>query len=293
MHDFYWKLNKIIPLPFKSFWEKFYTTQKIAFDGDYDYYVIFLGGAYFEETFSELLLWKKINSYAASHFCRKILYLVDPVDKFPAIKPWFKFFDFLCTYNPNDVEKYGMNYISLPCVNFHLPAKIQVPLYDVHIRAMDGGRAALIEAVWEYLSERGISCNFIINSPVRIPDRNGIRYTEERLSYKDMVLEELGANVILEVVVPGLGSTGTLRHREAVMYGRKLLTNDSFYKNDNFYESGNIRYFEKPEDIDIEWLKSCEEVSYGYQEEYSVERFCGSVVSVCGSSCQGVREVSE
>jgi len=280
LHKIFFKINKIFPLPFKSFWEKRYTTSTIKLDNKTDNYVILLAGAYFVESWSQTFLWKRLYSYRQKHQCKIFLYLVDPVEKFPKVKYWFKFFDKICTYSSGDAQAFGFNYIPLPCVNLLQSEELKSSLlkskdnYDIYLRAEDNGRGKIIKEVYEYLHSNNVNCNIIVNSNEKEIQSPGYKITNERIPYYQMVAEELNANVILEIVLPNNGSSGTLRKREAVIYGKKLLTNDPYYNSDRFYKTGNIRYFNTVNDIDIEWIKEREPVNYNYNDDYSVENFC-------------------
>lgn len=276
-HDKYFKINKKIPLPFKNFFEKRYTTSTIKDFSEYNVFFIFLAGAYFEETFSQPYLWKQIQSLAENTFVHKILYLVDPVDKFPSIKYWFPFFDLISGYALEDVEKYGLTYINAPCVFFRDLKKTYNVVTDLHIRAQ--GREKTIKEIYDRLSSLGIKCDFHIQ--VKNPDdycnTEGLEFTQTRISYDEMLNEEMKSNVLLEVVVPNVGSGATLRYKEAIMYNKKLLTNNPTYNLLPYTESDNIRYFKDVEDIDVEWLKRKDTIDYGYNGDFSVDTFLGKI----------------
>ena len=66
------------------------------------------------------------------------------------------------------------------------------------------------------------------------------------------------------------GQTGpTLRYFEAVCYNKKLLTNNPHIVNFPFYKPEWMKIYQKPEDIDINWLKEKEQIDYGYNGEFS------------------------
>lgn len=275
VHDLYFKINKFFPLPGKKNWEKKYTTDVIKNDG-YNYFFVFLAGPLYAETFSQAVLLKKINTISKETFCRKILYLADPVEKFPEMKRWFPYFDSVISCAIEDQQKYDVEYIDTPCVFI---SGLNVPIKeDIYFRGMDLGRAELVHACFQYLSENGVSCNFHVQTKrTDLPSVKGVTFSNERISYEEMVLEELSSNVMLEIVIPGIGSGTTLRYKEAVMYGRKLLTNNPTVKELPCFDEKYIHYFEVPEDIDIEWVKSRDLVRYNYHGEFSTDHFCEEI----------------
>ena len=103
---------------------------------------------------------------------------------------------------------------------------------------------------------------------------DGLDFSNSRVSYRKMLEEELSSNVMLEILIPGVGSGPTLRYKEAVLYGKKLLTNNPQVSQLPCFDNSNIRYFNKPEDIDIDWIIDDISSSYQYDGEFSVDKFC-------------------
>lgn len=294
LHDLYWRLNKKLPLPGKCVWEKRYTTDNFELPVDKNVFIIFLAGAYFEESFSQPKLMNKLFTTPEGSFCRRLLYLSDPIDKFPNIKRWMPLFDEILTYSREDALKYGAHYVCTPCVK--LNEQINEPLYDIQVRLQDvnnDDRAVLVRELYEYLTTKGVTCNFVVNTD-KVPDssRGGVAYSRHRIPYREMVQEELRSNVLLEIISPKTGNAATLRYREAVMYGKKLLTNNPRIASEGYSASNDIRYFAKPEDIDIAWLLDRTPVSHGYQGEYSTDAFLKKVRDISISS-EGVAAAAE
>lgn len=278
LHTLFWKINKKIPLPGKFVWERFYTTEDISKEKNSNFFFIFLGGAYFEETFAQRSIWNSVAQLSQEYYVKRILYLVDPVDKFPSIKYWFPFFDYVAGCAPKDKEKYGLEYIDTPCVKFDrgvAPIK-----YDLYIRAINNGRRELIERIYEKLSKQGVKCDFHIQELGDIVLYQGIDITKSRIPYSEMLSEELNANVLLEVIVPNVDAGTTLRYKEAVMYGKKLLTNNPSVFSLPCYNPKYIHYFENLDDIDDEWIKRRENVEYLYHGEFSTDAFCKKIIKL-------------
>lgn len=88
------------------------------------------------------------------------------------------------------------------------------------------------------------------------------------MSYPEVLHKELEASCILEIVQEGQVAP-TLRPYEAVVYNKKLLTNNKFILEFPYSDSNYMQYFEKVEDIDWEWVKEDIDVDYGYNGEFS------------------------
>lgn len=280
LHRLYFRINKLIPLPLKKLWERAYTTDDLSAKNDYNMFVLFMAGAYYEETFSQPELLRRVHEFSEKTFCRKILYMVDPIDKYPNLPDWFPYFDFIASYSREDEIKYNTVYIDSPCV--HLPVKTNETEYDIYFRGMNAGRLEIIKKCYSHLAENGVSCSFHVQTgPKESSFNTGLICSEERVPYETMVVEETKANVLLEVLIPGVGSGPTLRSKEAVIYGKKLLTNNPWAVESEFYSSGNIRTFRSVEDIDIDWIRDSKPVDYGYSGQFSCDEVFRKIKEMC------------
>lgn len=279
IHRLFFRINKYVPLLGKDCWEKLYTTSDIKVTSKENVFFVFMAGAYYEETFSQPKLLTKIHQFQNETYCKKILYMVDPIDKYPKLPMWFPYFDHVASYSHADEKKYHTAYIDSPCVRYNLTARQSVE--DIYFRAMDSGRAQLVKECFEYLEQHGVKCNFHVQTTdKRHKTQPGMEFSNSRVSYEIMLEEEVQANVMLEVIIPGVGSGTTLRYKEAIMYGKKLLTNNPDVKSLELYNPQYIKYFEKPEDIDVNWVKKIDNVDYGYQGEFSTDAFCKKIIDL-------------
>ena len=90
--------------------------------------------------------------------------------------------------------------------------------------------------------------------------------------YKEVLESTLKANCILEIVRPGQVGF-TLRTFEAVVYNKKLLTNNENIKDFKFYNPQYMKIFKKIEDIDWKWVHETLNVDYHYDDSFSPLRF--------------------
>lgn len=96
-----------------------------------------------------------------------------------------------------------------------------------------------------------------------------IKSIDKMKSYEDTLREVNNSNCILELVTPEQSATYTLRDYEAVVYNKKLLTNNKSIFDFPYYNEKNMKYFESVEDIDFEWIKRETLVDYEYNGDYS------------------------
>ncbi len=276
IHDLHFKIHKKIPVPMKRYWDKAYTTMDIRSLIDKNIIVIFMVGPYYEETYSQPLLFDLINQISGKTFCKKVMYLVDPVDKYVGLTNWFEYFDLIATYSQEDAIKYKINYIDSPCVSLSID---KPKIYsDIHTRCIDAGRGDFIKECNLYFEEQEVICDFHIQSEKNEIISKGMEYTTKRKSYRDTVTEELGANVLLEVLIPGINSGPTLRYKEAVIYNKKLLTTNINAESLPCFDSKYMRIIRNPKEVDINWIKEKTPVRYVYHGEFSVDNFCESLI---------------
>ena len=94
-----------------------------------------------------------------------------------------------------------------------------------------------------------------------------IKYNK-RLSYKEALQYSYNSNCIVEIVREG--QTGvSLRTCEAIIFNKKLITNNAELANMPFYDSRFMRIFNRPEEIDINFIKSDIDVNYEYSGYFS------------------------
>ena len=77
---------------------------------------------------------------------------------------------------------------------------------------------------------------------------------------------------MVEVLADGQSSS-SFRYYEAVVYNKKLLTNNSNVKDMPFYDPKYIQYFDDTYSIDYDWIKdNSYGVDFKYNNEFSILR---------------------
>lgn len=182
-------------------------------------------------------------------------------------------FDKVYTIDPEDSKKIQAELIWTPyskCPNY---CEIEKK-YALYFCGATKNRDHLLTGIAEKCSRNAIDAelDIVSHSPT---DRYEpykafvhVRKKEEFLTYEKSLEKALGANCILEIVQPGQQAL-TIRPFEAICYGRKLLTNNPTIKEFSYYDPRYMRYFEKVEEIDWEWVQNTENADYGYKGEFS------------------------
>ena len=88
------------------------------------------------------------------------------------------------------------------------------------------------------------------------------------IPYNQQVKNVMKTNCILELVEPGQAAL-TLRAYEAVVYNKKLLTNNPSIFSFKFYNPKLVQYFNDPKLIDYKWIREETDEKYNYHNEFS------------------------
>ena len=101
---------------------------------------------------------------------------------------------------------------------------------------------------------------------------------DEDLKYEDVIEDTIKSNCILDITQEGQCGA-TFRYYEAIIYNKKLLTNNKSIQCLKFYDPRHIRFFDSVNDIDWEWIKRREPIHYEYNNEFSPLRIIDIVQS--------------
>lgn len=269
------KINKIINLPFKWIWYDF--DMKEINDVDEIIIIIMTAEVLFTYNFD---FFNKLNKKENVHL---ILFLIDSMkiktpikdiilDKLNSVK-W----DYIFSYDKKDAEEYNYKYLNE--MYYSLPTKINnegILENDIYYLArLKPGRENRIMNIYKIFINNYINTKFDIWLRKEDLERcselkleNGINYFEEQKSYRETLKEIEKTNCILELLQDG--QTGpTLRYFEAVVYNKKLLTNNENVKYLNFYDERYIKIFQNETEIDFNWIKEKIDVNYHYNNEFS------------------------
>ena len=132
-----------------------------------------------------------------------------------------------------------------------------------------GGREKIIGQIFDKLKKQGVKCDFrVVSDKLRIIENSSLNTTNKKLIYPEVVSCVKNTNCVLEILQNDQ-NTQSIRYFEAVVYNKKLLTNNPNVVKLPYYNPLYMRYFQKIEDIDPEWLKTEEIIDYGYKGDFS------------------------
>ena len=265
------KISKIINLPFKWIW---YDLSEFKPNPEDEYYIIFSTDIFWEYDYTVL---KKYSNYKN---VKLVLILLDTIGvdtpagrlitKIYKNKMW----DYVFTYDPNDVEKYnfkylGEHYYSKPEIEIQKNEEPSIDAY--YIGALKPGRVQETVELYEYLQGKGVKAKFdVVKNDGKTLEyqQENFQVFEKRQPYSYALNQIQDTNCIIEILQKGQKAQ-TLKYFEAVCFNKKLLTNNQNVKTLSFYDEKYIKIFNTLEDIDIEWVKKKEPVDYGYRDEFS------------------------
>ena len=138
---------------------------------------------------------------------------------------------------------------------------------DIYAPAEDAIR---LLAIYDALEAQGIRCCFYLTEtpPAEQVARPGIEYAAKPLTYRQMLERNLRARCILEMNQQhAVGYTS--RFLEAVMYDRKLLTDNPGVADSPFYDPRWIRIYRGPADIDPAFIRDPAAPDFRYAGEFS------------------------
>lgn len=218
--------------------------------------------------------------------CIPVMLFLDPIDSYLSIyakRLTEQIPQFLClTYDQGDAQKYGYHHT----MNFYSAHTLENLNFqqDVYFSFSGIDRLEIVQSIANRFQNEHVNANIIIAGEAKHEEyiranTTGIKFLKSRTSYADILTEISRSNCLLEILKTGY-SNSTLRYYEAVCYNKKLLTNNKNVVNFPFYNPNYIKIFEKPEDIDCEWLKKQEPVSYGYDGRFSPISLLDEIVAL-------------
>lgn len=264
-------LNRICDIPFKSFWYKH--VVDIRFDNNDPICFVFLWFPpieylyYLKKTYSKCILVRA---------CR------DLFDSSKTYKRYYEagIFDYWMSFDKGDCEKYGMTYFSE--FESYVDVKTKSESCDVFFAGRAKNRLGKLINYYDQLSNLGLNCFFYI---VGVPkskriERQGIKYSDKPMAYVNMLEFSSSSRCILEVNQEGADGF-TSRFLEAVILGRRLITDNLTIKESRFYKSGYIYCIsEDLKDIPSAFFKGDFAVDYKYNGEFSPIIFLQKVQQV-------------
>lgn len=257
-------LNKFICVPYRDFWFDYNEINRKVAEND----IVLINSSAMVMPSSDF--WKKIQVDNSS--VKFVLLLVDSMNvsgghmvetrrRLKEIK-W----DNILSYDLEDCKKYGYTYIEFNYYSEYKIHKEDVKNDLYYIASVKNGRKEILQSIWDLAQKNNAKYLCKIYSIWR-----KVTYgmcIRKPLPYERVLQDIAASNCLLEILQTGQKSQ-SLRSLEAVIYNKKLLTNNVAVKNLPFYDSKYMKVFKDTTDIDWNWVKNREHVHYDYQVSFS------------------------
>lgn len=262
------KINHFVKLPFQSVW---YDTKSLKDHVDQDSVFLFTTavlGSIRPDYLYELkkqypnnrMVVLALDSVHAHSWCIK--HAAPLMNSFP----W----DCVLSYDLDDCREFGYQFLGYCYYSEIEPDHAELNNSDLQyvgaVKNDNGRREQLINDIYHKAVQSGVRCDFTVSGK----DTSQITDEIEKkgLTYPEVLNHIQHSKCILELLQEGQ-KRQTARYFEAVVYNKKLLTNNPNIKDLPFYNPDYMYYFEKPDNIDFSFILSDNKVDYHYDHEFS------------------------
>ncbi len=258
------KINKKIRLPFQKLWYPIYFKKKKETKpycfvvARYDLPIDYL--TYLKKKYPDCRLVKIHRDLV------KITYNYEGYSE----KNMRNIFDLRMTYDIGEGKLYGFPTFNEIESKINVPIANEYPLCDVFFAGKAKDRLEKLVKAYDIFEKAGLKCEFYITN-VSLEEqvqRDGITYSDKYMPYIDMLYKSVNARCILDINQEGaVGYTS--RIIEAIIYNKKLITDNITVLKSKYYDQHAIQYIKIIEDIDPQFVNQNCEVNYCYEGDFS------------------------
>ena len=263
-----YQVNRKINFPFQTV---FYNLDSYKYKGDVEYYLIIPNSSIAKFTV------KYLNSFKSKHKNIKLIaLLVDSMHgnsiQMNLVRDKLKadIWDHVLTYDKYDAEEFGYSWTGYTYYSAHDAAPVSKCKSDIFCVSSPKGRDGIYAELYKIFQSHNVDCNFRLftHSKDKYLAGTDLEYMHDFMKYDDVVSEIKASNCILEILQPNQ-KMQTIRYFEAIVYNKKLLTNNARIYELPYYDSRYMKVYSKTEDIDFDWIKKKEEIQYDYHGDFS------------------------
>lgn len=179
-------------------------------------------------------------------------------------------YDRVYIYDQEEAGSLGISYFPpVYSKNFMVPPE-ETEEFDVSFVGHAKERMKDVIEVFDKLTAAGLKCKFYIvgAEPSMREYRDGIVYGKRYLKEKEYFQQYIiPSKCLLEIRNADIDAL-TARVREAVMYDKKILSNNGYLKKYKYYCENMMQVYKNVDDIDIDFFKK-KKVSYHYEGDFS------------------------
>lgn len=263
------KLNHIISIPGKSWWNPYYLRniheKKLC--------ILIMEKWLRHESATRLLPYLRKNYPKARIVCFIQDLIGTIIDSYTLqqidIDYIKRYTDLLISYDQTDARRYGIAYH--PTIFSSVKLAHQEICYDLYFLGRDKGRLKTLITIANEAQERKMKCHFIM---MEVPQAErveveGIVYADTPVPYKENLLLAAKSRCLIELLQQDAQSA-TYRTWEAIMLNKKLLTQNQQIKSCNIYDERYISLFTSPDDIKWDLIRKAPQFP-NYENPYQAK----------------------
>ncbi len=188
------------------------------------------------------------------------------------------YLDLEMTFDKGESEKYNFPHFD----EFESKIEIKRELKsetDVFFAGKAKDRLPRLLDAYDIFTNAGLKCKYYLTG---VPKKEykklpNIEYADKLMSYSEMLYHTVNTRCIFEINQAGADGY-TSRFLEAVIYGKKLITDNAFVKQSKYYTPSNIQVINDMSEIDTSFVtKGGDFVDYNYDNGFSPLRMIDRV----------------
>lgn len=226
--------------------------------------------------FSSFLYLKHLQKQG----CKVVLYFLDSMVNREYTAEALEYtkkmnFDAVYTYDKNDAIKFGFKHFYTMYSSLSAGSSLEVK-YDLSFVGSNNGRYELVKFIMEKFSQYKTYTSMFQLTDLEL--KNAHFQNSASLDYKEVVQIALNSKCILDVVSFEKQAGLSLRPYEAVVYNKKLITNNPAILDFPYYDSHYMLYFKDPSTIDESFIEDDSIVDYKYDGRFSPIHFLEMII---------------
>lgn len=246
------KLNSACQLPFKGLWNRSYFTP--PFKDDKPLCFVLFRDWVSPDAYTGYIQWLK-RRYPGAKFVWFLHDFLENHNDFYTgavldIEKYKQVFDLVFSCHPSEALQYGLIFHKVPISK--LFDESPVPECDVLFVGKDKGRLDRLTRIYDVLTSKGARCRFFVSGASRTtvePEREGIVLLDSPMPYRTSQEWISRSNCLLELRCDARAGE-TLRASEALIYGKKLITDYTALQDSPDFTADNIRFLASDDDAE-------------------------------------------
>lgn len=232
------RMNMVFRLPFKSIWYYSFIGYKFLYNRP----ICFIIDPYYlsKKDYVDYFIWLKKHC----HNSKFVLFFEDLICKYEKdidLVYWRSFFDIIISFDREESLKNDIEYHPTVSSYVNVEKSDDIPESDFYMLIQAKDRLPKIINLYKHLASKNFKCVFFVSnvSKEKRDLSDEIHYIDTPISYKDNLKYISKTKCIVELMQGGaIGYT--LRLWEAILYDKKLVTDNRCLLDSEFYDDRYI-----------------------------------------------------